>query len=150
MFFTAGVVAEEVKAYRVSELDGLGRRMPLTMGAFSVAALGIVGVPPAAGFTTKWLLGAGALDAGSGWVLAVLAASSVLNAMYFFPVLHRVWFRPPRAEWASGPPPGRYEADLRMVVPLMLTALAGLLMGVFAATVFSPARWAVFIAAMGA
>jgi len=150
MFFTAGVVAEEVKAYRVSQFDGLSRRMPLTMAAFSVAALGIVGIPPAAGFTTKWMLGAGALDAGAGWVLAVLAASSVLNAAYFFPIIHRAYFRTPRAEWADGPGSGRAEADLRMVVPLIITALAGLLMGIFATTVFSPARWASFIAAMGA
>ncbi len=150
MFFTAGVVAEEVGAYRVSEFDGLGRRMPLTMGAFSIAALGIVGTPPAAGFTTKWLLGAGALDSGTGWVLAVLAVSSLLNAAYFFPIIHRAWFRTPRAEWASGPAPGRAEADLRMVVPLVVTALAGLAMGLLAAAALSPARWAMLVAAMEA
>ncbi len=150
MFFTAGVVAEEVGAYRVSELDGLGRRMPVTMAAFSVAALGIVGIPPAAGFASKWLLGTGALDAGAGWVVAVLAASTLLNAAYFFPIIHRAWFRAPRAEWATGPDPGRAEADLRMVVPLVLTALAGLAMGVLAGAALSPARWALFVAVMEA
>jgi formate hydrogenlyase subunit 3/multisubunit Na+/H+ antiporter MnhD subunit len=66
MFFTAGAVAEEVKAYRMSEFDGLGRRMPVTMAAFSLAALGIVGVPPVAGFVSKWFLGVG-LDAAGDW-----------------------------------------------------------------------------------
>ncbi len=146
MFFTAGAVAEEVKAYRVSEFDGLGRRMPLTMGAFSLAALGIVGVPPIAGFASKWFLGIGALDAGEGaWVIAVLGVSSVLNAAYFFPIMHRAWFRAPKAEWAAGPPPGSAEGDLRMVVPILVTALIGLVLGIAAGADVSPASWALRI-----
>ena len=146
MFFTAGAVAEEVKAYRVSEFDGLGRRMPLTMGAFSLAAIGIVGVPPVAGFVSKWYLGVGSVDAGTGWVIAVLGVSSVLNAAYFFPIIHRAWFRAPKGEWASGPATGRPEGDLRMIVPLVVTALLGLLMGVLAGADLSPASWAQAIA----
>ena len=146
MFFTAGAVAEEVKAYRVSEFDGLGRRMPLTMAAFSLAAVGIVGVPPVAGFTSKWLIGIGGVDAGLWWVVAVLGASSVLNAAYFFPIIHRAWFREPKAEWASGPAPGRPEGDLRMVVPLVITAVLGLAMGVLAGLDVAPASWAQLVA----
>jgi multicomponent Na+:H+ antiporter subunit D len=146
MFFTAGAVAEEVKAYRVSEFDGLGRRMPVTMAAFSLAAIGIVGVPPVAGFVSKWFLGVGSVDAGTGWVIAVLGVSSVLNAAYFFPIIHRAWFRAPKGEWASGPAAGRPEGDLRMVVPLVITALLGLLMGVLAGADLSPASWAQAIA----
>ena len=149
MFFTAGAVADEVKAYRVSELDGLGRRMPITMTAFSLAAIGIVGVPPVAGFTSKWLLGVGAVEAGVGWVVVVLGVSSVLNAAYFFPIIHRAWFRAPRREWAAGPEPGRPEGDLRMVVPIVITALIGLAMGVFAGTGLSPASVAQTVAGWG-
>lgn len=149
MFFTAGVVAEEVKAYRVSQFDGLGQRMPLTMAAFSLAALGIVGVPPVAGFASKWLLGVGSTDAEAWWVIAVLGASSLLNAAYFFPIIHRAWFREPNAEWARGPESGRAEGDMRMVVPLIITALAGLAMGVLAGANFSPSSWAEAITAWG-
>ncbi len=149
MFFTAGAVAEEVKAYRVSEFDGLGRRMPLTMAAFSLAALGIVGVPPVAGFASKWLLGVGAVDAGTWWVIAVLGVSSVLNAAYFFPIIHRAWFREPKAEWAGGPPTGQPEGDLRMVVPLVVTSLLGLAMGLMAGADLSPASWASAVAGWG-
>ena len=146
MFFTAGVVAEEVKVYRISEFDGLGRRMPLTMGAFSLAALGIVGVPPVAGFASKWFLGVGSVQSGDGaWVIAVLGLSSVLNAAYFFPIIHRAWFRAPKAEWAAGPPAGSAEGDMRMVVPLVITALIGLAMGVAAGADISPASWALRI-----
>jgi len=146
MFFTAGAVAEEVKAYRVSEFDGLGKRMPLTMTAFSLAAIGIVGVPPVAGFTSKWLLGVGGVDAGAGWVIAVLGISSVLNAAYFFPIIHRAWFRTPKPEWAHGPASGKPEGDMRMIVPLVITAAIGLAMGVFAGMDLSPASWAQAIA----
>jgi formate hydrogenlyase subunit 3/multisubunit Na+/H+ antiporter MnhD subunit len=146
MFFTAGAVAEEVKAYRVSEFDGLGKRMPLTMTAFSLAAIGIVGVPPVAGFTSKWLLGVGGVDAGTGWVIAVLGISSVLNAAYFFPIIHRAWFRAPKPEWAHGPAAGKPEGDMRMIVPLVITAAIGLAMGVFAGMDLSPASWAQAIA----
>jgi multicomponent Na+:H+ antiporter subunit D len=146
MFFTAGAVAEEVKAYRVSEFDGLGKRMPLTMTAFSLAAIGIVGVPPVAGFTSKWLLGVGGVDAGAGWVIAVLGVSSLLNAAYFFPIIHRAWFRAPKPEWAHGPASGKPEGDMRMIVPLVITAAIGLAMGVFAGMDLSPASWAQAIA----
>lgn len=146
MFFTAGAVAEEVKAYRVSQFDGLGRRMPLTMTAFSLAAIGIVGIPPVAGFVSKWFIGVGAAGVDTGWVVAVLGLSSVLNAAYFFPIIHRAWFREPKAEWASGPAAGRPEGDMRMVVPLAITALIGLAMGVLAGWDFSPASWAQAIA----
>jgi formate hydrogenlyase subunit 3/multisubunit Na+/H+ antiporter MnhD subunit len=146
MFFTAGAVAEEVKAYRVSEFDGLGKRMPLTMTAFSLAAIGIVGVPPVAGFTSKWLLGVGGVDAGTGWVIAVLGISSVLNAAYFFPIIHRAWFRAPKPEWAHGPAAGKPEGDMRMIVPLVITAAIGLAMGLFAGMDLSPASWAQAIA----
>ncbi|HET6497993.1 MAG TPA: proton-conducting transporter membrane subunit [Coriobacteriia bacterium] len=149
MFFTAGAVAEEVKAYRVSQFDGLGQRMPLTMAAFSLAAVGIVGVPPVAGFTSKWLLGLGSIDSGTWWVIAVLGASSVLNAAYFFPIIHRAWFREPSAEWARGPAAGSAEGDMRMIVPLVITALAGLAMGIFAGAGLSPSSWAEAIAAWG-
>ncbi len=146
MFFTAGAVAEEVKVYRISELDGLGRRMPLTMGAFSLAAIGIVGVPPIAGFATKWLLGMGSIEAGQAWVVAVLGLSSVLNAAYFFPIIGRAWFRGPKSEWASEHGTKRVEGDLRMVAPLVLTALVGLAMGVLAGAALSPASWAQMVA----
>lgn len=139
MFFTAGVLAEELHIKRVSQMDGVGRRMPLTMIAFTVAALGITGVPPIAGFVTKWGLGNGALDGVGVWPLAVLAASTLLNAAYFMPMLGRAWFGRPNAEWGAH---SGFEGDGRMVVPLALTAVAGLIFGPLAGLPWSPASWA--------
>lgn len=145
MFFTAGVLAEELHVKRVSQMDGVGRRMPVTMIAFTVAALGITGVPPIAGFVTKWGLGTGALDGGGIWPLAVLGVSTLLNAAYFMPMLGRAWFAAPRAEWTQH---SGFEGDRRMVVPLTLTAVTGLVLGPLAWMAWAPASWAA--AAVGA
>jgi multicomponent Na+:H+ antiporter subunit D len=96
LFFCAGNVAETLGVHSVRDMDGVGRRMPFTMGAFTIAAFGMMGVPPMAGFVSKWYLGLGGLEAGQGWVLLVLAASSLLNAAYFLPVIANAWFRPYR------------------------------------------------------
>ena len=69
----------------VSELDGLGRAMPFTFGAFFLASLTMIGAPPAAGFITKWDLLIGALDANQVGILLVLITSTILNAAYFLP-----------------------------------------------------------------
>ncbi|TCD06776.1 monovalent cation/H+ antiporter subunit D family protein [Erythrobacteraceae bacterium CFH 75059] len=142
MFFCAGALAERMGITRVDQLDGAGRAMPLTMGAFSVAALGMIGVPPLAGFVSKWQLGLGALQAGETWVIFVLAGSSVLNAAYFLPLVYRAWFLPPAAEAE----PGR-EAVAMLVWPAVVTAAAVLLMGLFAGFALSPLSWAELIVA---
>ena len=136
-----GAVAETLHAYRVEQLDGAGRRMPLTMLAFSVAALGMIGVPPVAGFVSKWWLGTGAALAGHPWALAVLAGSSLLNAAYFLPLLYRAWFLPPPDD---GPavPLFRREGDWGLVLPPLVTAAAALGAGLLAAFAFSPLGWA--------
>ena len=93
LFFAAGNYAETLGVHKVSEMNGVGRRMPGTTLAFTVGALGMIGIPPVAGYVTKWYLGLGALEAGAAaWVLPVLIISSLLNAAYFLPILYRAWF----------------------------------------------------------
>lgn len=145
MFFCAGNVAETLHLHKISELKGVGRRMPLTMGAFSVAALGMIGVPPLAGFVSKWHLGLGAIESGHHWVLAVLAASSLLNAAYFLPILRTVWFDQPEGPWHEAQPRGRMETGWWLLLPPVITALLTILVGVFAGSVHSPVSWAYLI-----
>jgi multicomponent Na+:H+ antiporter subunit D len=143
LFFCAGALDRTLGLKRIDELDGVGSRMPLTMGAFTVAALGMIGLPPVAGFVSKWYLGLGALE-GSGWVLAVLVASTLLNAAYFLPILRRAWFAPRRrsARGDTDAPtksaPGRWEAAPALLVPLLVTAALALAAGLFAGTGWSP------------
>ncbi|MFN7141734.1 MAG: complex I subunit 5 family protein, partial [Limisphaerales bacterium] len=86
LFFCAGNIAETLGLHRISELNGIGRRMPLTMGAFTIAAFGMIGIPPVAGFISKWYLALGGMHSGNVWVVPVLLVSSVLNAAYFLPI----------------------------------------------------------------
>jgi multicomponent Na+:H+ antiporter subunit D len=145
LFFCAGNLAETLGLHRVSRLDGVGRRLPLTMIAFTLASFGMIGVPPLAGFVSKWYLGLGALQSGHLWVLAILAGSSLLNAAYFLPILHRAWFRRPRERWDEAPATG--EADWRLLVPTLCAALAALISGLAAKAALSPLSWVLRITA---
>ncbi len=149
LFFAAGNYAETLGVHHVSEMDGVGKRMPATTLAFSIAALGMIGIPPIAGFISKWYLGLGALQAGVGlWVIPVLVASSLLNAAYFLPILYRAWFKPAVKQWpAEKNHSGRWEMPGALMWPPVITATLALLFGLFAAAPFSPLEWATLIAA---
>jgi multicomponent Na+:H+ antiporter subunit D len=147
LFFCAGNYAEALGVHRVSEMDGVGQRLPWTSLAFSVAALGMIGVPPLAGFISKWYLGLGAVEAGADWVLLVLIGSSLLNAGYFLPILFRIWFRPAPREWPhEHPHRGRLEIAGALLWPPLITALLALLAGLFASAPVTPLEWATLIA----
>jgi multicomponent Na+:H+ antiporter subunit D len=135
LFFAAGAIYTASHKTLVSELQGIGRRMPWTMGAFAVAALSLVGVPPAAGFLSKWLLVQGAAAAGSDVALVVLGVSTLLNAAYFLPIVYAAFFRAP----AAGDAP-HGEAPATMVVALVLTATATLALPFAAAVPLALAR----------
>ena len=86
LFFCAGAILVASHKTKVSELDGLGRQMPWTMGAFFLASLSIVGLPPMGGMWSKWYLALGAIDAGYAVLVGVLMASTLLNIAYLIPV----------------------------------------------------------------
>ncbi len=148
LFFAAGNYAETLGVHKVSEMEGIGKRMPATTLAFTIGALGMIGVPPVAGFVSKWYLGLGAVEAGSaGWVLPVLVASSLLNAAYFLPILYRAWFKEPEGDWpAEHIPARRIETHGALLWPPVVTAILALAAGLFAAAPYSPLEWAELIA----
>jgi len=146
LFFCAGNLAETLGIHKVSEMNGVGRRMPWTLAAFTVGVFGMIGVPPVAGFISKWYLGLGALEAGQSWVIIVLAASSLLNAAYFLPILHRAWFREPPDAWPEDHGFGRKETAWALLLPPVFTALMALAAGMLATAPFSPLEWAHLIA----
>jgi multicomponent Na+:H+ antiporter subunit D len=152
MFFCAGNLAETLGINKISDLNGAGRRMPVTMTAFSFAALGMIGLPPAAGFVSKWYLGVGAIEVDAYWIIAVLAISSLLNAIYFLPILYAAWFLPAKSEWPNGESPkakpkGLFEAHWMLILPPAITASLALLAGVFAGSSLSPLYWTELVAA---
>jgi multicomponent Na+:H+ antiporter subunit D len=147
LFFCAGNFAETLGVHKVSELRGIGRRMPWTTAAFTLAAFGMIGVPPMVGFISKWYLGLGALEVGQDWVVLVLAGSSLLNAAYFLPIVRTAWFDPPPDEWPHERSFGRKETAWMLLLPPLFTAAAALVWGVLASMPGTPLDWAQFIAA---
>ncbi len=122
----------------VRDLTGLGGRMPLTMGAFTLGAVSMVGIPPTAGFFSKWYMAQAGVQEGQWLVAAVVLGSSLLTAVYMFRVLERAYLRPLRAEAhvAGGArtgdevPDGPAESPADVVVPALLLGSATVVLGV--------------------
>jgi multicomponent Na+:H+ antiporter subunit D len=132
LFFAAGAIYVATHQKKISMLSGMGRRMPWTFGAFGVASLSMIGVPPVCGFVSKWYMINGAVNAGHYALLAALLASTILNAAYFTPVVYKAFFEEP----VPGIDLSRYrEAPLAMVVPLCLTAAVSVFLGLYPDTV---------------
>ena len=119
LFFAAGAIYTAAHKTDVSQLNGIGRRMPWTMSAFTIAALSLIGIPPAAGFVSKWFILGSAVDGHHAYVLAALFASTLLNAAYFLPIVHAAFFR--KAD-AGDELHLHGEAPWPMVLALMTTA----------------------------
>ncbi len=121
LFFCAGAILVTTHKTRISEMDGLGRRMPLTMAAFFIASLSIIGLPPLGGFWSKWFLALGTLDAQQHLMLVVLLAGSMLNVAYLLPIPMRAFFS---REQGDPGDTGMQEAPPACVAALLLTAAA--------------------------
>jgi multicomponent Na+:H+ antiporter subunit D len=128
LFFGAGAIYVASHLKSIAKMNGLGRRMPWTFGAFGVASLSMIGMPPVCGFVSKWYLVNGALDQGQAILLAALLLSTALNAGYFVPIFYRAFFMAPD----PGTDMGQYkEAPLSMVVPLVFTSIVSVILGLF-------------------
>ncbi len=145
LFFCAGILAHTLGITRISQMNGVGRRLPITMLAFSIAVFGMIGLPPFAGFISKWYLGIGAIEAGQLWSVGVLITSTLLNIAYFLPIVYAVWFKAPTAPFIDKKA-GRFETDWLLLLPTLTTALLTLLFGLFADSGFSPLQWSELIA----
>jgi len=123
LFFAAGSIYTASHKTEVSQLDGIGRRMPWTMGAFAIGALSMIGVPPTAGFISKWYILHGALDSEQMLAVAVIILSTLLNAGYLLPIVYAAFFRKTQGEHG--------EAPLPVVIALTLTAAGTVLLFFF-------------------
>lgn len=148
LFFCAGNFAETLGVGRVSQMNGVGRRMPLTMLAFTIGALGMIGLPLTAGYISKTYLVQGAEAAGVNWTTWVLTTSSILNAAYFLPVLYRGWVLRPGDSWPKEQIERRgwRETSMLILVPPLVGGVAVVLAAVFADHAWSPLSWARLIA----
>ena len=125
LFLLLGAVVFRIGSVKIEDLAGLGRRMPLTMGAFVLAGLSIIGTPGTAGFISKWYLAVGALEKGWWWLVFLLVASSLLSVVYIGRVVEVTWFRPASktAEAAREPPNA-------LLIPSLLLVAATVYFGI--------------------
>ncbi len=128
LFFCAGAIFVATGKKYISQLNGMGRKMPFTFAAFTIGAISVTGLPPTGGMWSKIYLILGAADAGQIAIICVYLVSSVLNAAYFFPIIYSAFFRPPAKEDDK---PGLREASPACVIPLCFTALGSLLLFFF-------------------
>ncbi len=127
LFMALGIVLARAGAVRVDDFAGLGRTMPFTMAAFVLAGLSLIGVPPTAGFVSKWYLLQATLDAGWWWAAAAIAFASLLALIYVGRIIEAAYMRPPPMQ--DGKPPARVATPLSLLAPLWILALANLYFG---------------------
>lgn len=125
MFFVAGAIERKTGKKKISELEGIGHQMPWTMGAFTVSALGFIGVPLFAAFITKWYICLGALEAHQPIFVAVMLISSLLNAAYWFPIIYSAYFKGPKKKYKVD------EAPWVLLLPTLICALYIIILGTF-------------------
>ena len=135
LFFCAGSIYISAHKTEISQLNGIGKRMPWTMAAFAIATLSMIGVPPVSGFITKWYLIIGSLERHSIAVFIVLLASSFLNAAYFIPILYRAFFKEENSEFVDQNSEINDPHDIKenpfLVIPLTFTALVSIILGIY-------------------
>lgn len=128
LFFCAGAIYVASHKKEISEMEGLGKVMPFTFGAFAIASLSMIGAPPVAGFVSKWNLLVGSMQAHQIGILLILLASTLLNAAYFLPVSYRAFFgKLPPGE----PYTGIKEAPLSMLIPILIACFISVIIGIF-------------------
>ncbi len=125
LFFCAGAIITVTGKKKISELNGLGKQMPLTMIAFTIAAIGMIGIPPVNGFISKWYLIQGSLENGMWIFVVVLIGSAMLNAAYFMPIVIAAFFKEGDFKPVKGP-----EAPLSMLVPILILIAGCLVVGI--------------------
>lgn len=135
LFFCAGAILVAAHKTNISEMDGLGSKMPITMAAFAIGSLGIIGLPPVAGLWSKLMIAEGTLVAGEVWLLAVLMLSTVMNVAYLLPIPIRAFFREAATEDAHGGEAptswAKTEAPSSCLWAIIMTASASILLFVF-------------------
>jgi len=142
LFFCAGSIYCAAHKTKISELSGIGKKMPWTMTAFFIASLSMIGVPPAGGFISKWYIALGSIEAKEIPILAVIIASSILNAAYFLPITYKAFFEKPddahhhddhgHSQVENSGDKHEEIKEIPMVaIPLMVTAIISILIGIY-------------------
>ncbi len=127
LFLCAGAIIYKTGFRKLSDLRGIGKKMPITCGALTIAALSIAGIPPTAGFICKWFIVLGAIEFGRGIWAAALLIGAIFVFAYYIKIVNAIFFREP-----AEPILEVDEAPLSMLIPIVILAISCLVFGVFA------------------
>ncbi len=139
LFLVVGAIVYKGGLRNIHQLRWLHRKMPITMAAFTVTALSVIGIPPTCGFFSKWYLVLGAINAKQWLFAAILLISSLLNAILFFRVIENVYFEPARYAHNGGihEETSRDEAPLSILIPILVVAAGILSLGILSGEIVS-------------
>jgi multicomponent Na+:H+ antiporter subunit D len=139
LFFCAGAILVNTGIKKISEMKGIGKMMPVTMTAFFLGSLSVIGIPPFGGFISKWYLALGTIESHQMPILVVLLTSSLLNAAYFLPIAYNAFFS--RGGQFNESTAVR-EAPLFAVVPPVFTAAVSFVLFIYPSVFLDLARMA--------
>lgn len=145
VFFAAGVLLDKVKGEHIDDLEGLFKKMPVTMGVFALGGFAIIGVPPTCGFFSKWYLISGGIAAGHWGFVAALLFSSLVNLALFFRIFEIAYFEPFADHHGHGATDGHHghptavmdEAPIQVLVLLILSAVTLVFLGLYSGDIVS-------------
>ncbi|MTI71221.1 MAG: proton-conducting membrane transporter, partial [Firmicutes bacterium] len=127
LFFCAGAIYIKTGKKNISDIKGIGRKMPTTMVCFGIASISLIGIPPTNGFVSKWYLALGGLGANKILFPIILLVSALLTAGYLIPIIVTAFF-PGEEEEEK---PKRDEAPLKMLVPIVILTSIVVILGLF-------------------
>lgn len=125
LFMTLGAVFYKMNTVQLGDLNGIGRRMPLTMGAFVIGGLSLVGVPPTVGFISKWYLVVAALEQQWWWLVVILIVGSLLALIYIWRVVEVAYLKPAPAGCTT-----RNEAPMTLLIPTWILIVGNIYFGI--------------------
>ena len=134
LFFAAGSIYTAAHKTEVSQLNGIGWKMPITMTAFAIGAFSMIGVPPTAGFLGKWFMLSGAVTTQQWFAVGVIVISTLLNTAYFLPVIYRAFFIAPEVKDDHG------EAPMPILIAISATAIGTILLFLFPGAAYDLAK----------
>ncbi|MEJ6949713.1 complex I subunit 5 family protein [Natronospora cellulosivora (SeqCode)] len=127
LFLAVGVIIHKTGKDKISDFNGIAYKYPFTMIVFSLAALAMIGIPPLNGFISKWILALATLEANQGFYLVIILISSLMNAIYYLPIIIRAFFGNPDKtyKWEFS------NLGIKVCLPMAIFAIAILVFGLF-------------------
>ncbi len=128
LFLISGLFIEKTSSKKIEDLKGIGKEMPITLGLFTIGAFSMVGIPILPGFISKWYLSLACIDVGRVPLILIILASSLLNVLYYFPIIINGYFGNENLE---GKIYKSKKIELKRLMPVFLLVIAMILIGAF-------------------